>query len=696
MRALACLAPFLFAAGCAVPLTGAPCETDDNCPRGQSCSASSKTCEEGAAPAPDAGPSCVSDPVCAGPAKAVCDASGKLATCEEASKGCFKVKSAAACEAGKACQDGACRCESGCAKDETACSADGKLKTCLVDTGALCGTFVETACDTGLTCASASGPARCVCAAPQPDGTLIVDPATSMPAVEPSGAAEPPSCRFGRLTDALARATAGDIVSLGAQAAPAAVTVLDQETFPLAVPAGVRVAAAGCPGAQCDPSKWVVAVGAGATGAAALTLGADSTVSGVTVKYAGGTVEALMSCDTGPVVLEDVALVGSDDATAKAARGLAAAGACKGALSRVAASLFASAGFSVDGPDADLTVVGGGVRASGTGLELLRGSATLAPGNDSDDATRVAFDENAVGIHVGKDGSSGAATLGAAKPRIWNNGTGLLLASASAKATLSNASIDNSASPTGKGVVAKGGELTLSGGSIGNGDTGLVVDGAIVDATRTEFRGASGNGIEVLATARDVILTGVRVTATRAAGIKHQAGALAVFDSEIDGNIDDGVKVSGGALELGNTKVHGNGVYGVSVAGAEASVHGCDLYGNGNKNAGGGLGFVGAGASLRQFFSNKLHGNFRAQLYFGAAPATGSWSISAPTCSASSNPNALYCYATDAYGLLVENTTVEAKNVSWAHSPPTTADKDFSGNVAPSPPTPYCSVTTCP
>ncbi|MGC4114968.1 MAG: hypothetical protein QM765_10240 [Myxococcales bacterium] len=371
MRALVLASALLLAASCVVPLTGAPCVTDDNCPRGQSCSAA-KVCEVGAAqPGPDAGPSCVSDSICAGTAATVCDASGKVATCQEVSSGCRKVSGTTACGTGKLCQDGACRCSSGCSKDETACSTDGKLKTCKVTAGSECGTFVESACDTGLVCSATKGPARCVCGAPNPDDLLYVDPASSKAEVEPSGALEPAACRFPRLTDALAKATANTVVTLGALAAPGTPTILDQETFPLAVPANVRVVAAGCPGAQCDPSKWVVSVGASATGSTAMTLGAGSTVVGLSLKYAGGTAEAFVSCDTGSVILEDVALVGSDGATAQAAKGLVATGACRPALSRVTASFFAGAGFFVDGADADLTVVGGGVRSSAVGLEPL-------------------------------------------------------------------------------------------------------------------------------------------------------------------------------------------------------------------------------------------------------------------------------------------------------------------------------------
>ncbi|MGC4114969.1 MAG: right-handed parallel beta-helix repeat-containing protein [Myxococcales bacterium] len=243
--------------------------------------------------------------------------------------------------------------------------------------------------------------------------------------------------------------------------------------------------------------------------------------------------------------------------------------------------------------------------------------------------------------------------------------------------------------------MAKAGDLTLAGGSITNGDTGIQVDGPTVTATLTgtEIRGLDGNGIEVLSTA-GVILDQVHVTATRAAGIKHVAGTLGISGSEIDANIDDGLKVLGGAFELAGTKIHGNGAYGVSVAGAEASIHGCELYGNGNKNAGGGLGFVGAGASLSQFFGNKLHGNFRAQLYFGAEPASGTWKISSISCQSPSVPNALACYATDAFGVLAASgVSVAANNVSWMHAPPTVADKDFSGSVTA---TSYCSVAACP
>jgi hypothetical protein len=138
-----------------------------------------------------AGPSCVSDALCAGTAAAtVCDASGEVATCEEVSPGCRKVKSATACSGGKVCQDGACRCESGCAKDEAGCSVDGKLRTCEVAAGADAH-LPRDRLRHRLTCTSSHGPGQCVCGAPirrHPPRR----PPVGRPCAQPSGALSPP------------------------------------------------------------------------------------------------------------------------------------------------------------------------------------------------------------------------------------------------------------------------------------------------------------------------------------------------------------------------------------------------------------------------------------------------------------------------------------------------------------------------
>ena len=81
MRSLQLSIVALALSGCIVPLTGAPCSTDDNCPSGQHCAAD-RTCQSGSPDKGDGGASvdsgvaCQSDPGCDGADKPACDPAG--------------------------------------------------------------------------------------------------------------------------------------------------------------------------------------------------------------------------------------------------------------------------------------------------------------------------------------------------------------------------------------------------------------------------------------------------------------------------------------------------------------------------------------------------------------------------------------------------------------------------------------------
>jgi len=231
MRALRSILAALFASGCVVPLVGAPCDSDDNCPNGQVCS--NKTCQagvassgDGGAPqdggalgdggvapgdagAPDAG--CVSDPACATLGQLACDplGSNKIGTCQDLGGGCLKVRFLGNCPSPseQTCPVGAtaCKCNSDCGAGDTRCSGNALL-TCQVNGGGVCGVFSSpVTCSTGLSCTSAPGkPAQCSCLAASPAMTVFVDATNSTASLIPTGAHDPAGCRFARVADALA------------------------------------------------------------------------------------------------------------------------------------------------------------------------------------------------------------------------------------------------------------------------------------------------------------------------------------------------------------------------------------------------------------------------------------------------------------------------------------------------------------
>lgn len=364
---------------CVVPLSGAPCADHSQCPTGQLCEQG--TCKEAT--------TCASDPGCLFEGDTICDASGGVATCLEILPGCYRAGGPTACAAGKSCREGACRCP-GCDPDEARCKDGMTLLACEVPPGASCGQFVEHPCATDLGCAAPEGgPARCACPAADPATTLHVDPVNARATYLPTGAHLPAACRFARLSDALAKATQGTTVLVSGADVPEAAwrpattypagamvtpTTLDghryrtvlggtsgavepswkpagavtdgtvqweeggalafgtfqDEALPLDVPAGVKVLASGCAGgAACDPRAYAVVLGASASGDAAVTLGADAVLAGLSFRAAGATSRALVACSAGPAALRDLVL-------AEAPRtGLAVSGICNASLRRV-------------------------------------------------------------------------------------------------------------------------------------------------------------------------------------------------------------------------------------------------------------------------------------------------------------------------------------------------------------------------
>ncbi len=165
---------------CSVPLSGAPCTSDENCPAGQLCT--DGKCSEGT-------PSnCTSDPACTSAGAAACDPAGsnQLGTCADLGGGCLRLRemkacpsSAQTCPAGKS----ACLCPaSACTPGASRCN-NGSLETCQEEAPGGCGTWsAPAACPAHMKCESAEPSARCACdnnPSCAHDGLTFCDPASA-------------------------------------------------------------------------------------------------------------------------------------------------------------------------------------------------------------------------------------------------------------------------------------------------------------------------------------------------------------------------------------------------------------------------------------------------------------------------------------------------------------------------------------
>jgi hypothetical protein len=165
---------------------------------------------------------------------------------------------------------------------------------------------------------------------------------------------------------------------------------------------------------------------------------------------------------------------------------------------------------------------------------------------------------------------------------------------------------------------------------------------------------------------------------------------------------------------INNCKVHDNRDVGIiidedgpggNVTETRASLTGNDVYANNVNTTStvGGIWFATA-SQLTAFTANKIHGNGGDQMGFTAPQRVGgNWDLSPGACNASSN--SVYCYSSSGVGIRVTNVgtsdyTVDARNVSWAHTTPSSAagSRDFfegpDTDILVT--TPCTAVTTCP
>ncbi|MBI5546524.1 MAG: right-handed parallel beta-helix repeat-containing protein [Deltaproteobacteria bacterium] len=654
----------LLLASCSVPLEGAPCADDSECPSGQHCGTSGTsgtigTCVNGereaaadaSAPvadagptAPDAGPACTSDPACSAADRPGCNSSGtQLGICREIEPGCLKLEELTDCPAPQTCNGGRCQCPSGCAAGETRCKDPHVLQACDVAGNEICGDWVSTSCPTGLECGrpKSSEPYQCLCPAAT-GGALYVDPAGDS-ALVPTGAESPPSCRLPRLTDALSRAAAGTkVVLAGADEPsppwrPSTQYAAGTKVTPRQLTGHLyQVTIAGISGAV-EP-EWPIAAGAEVS---------DGSV--VTWREAGTLRHVVLASETLPLTIPaGVAVTSQYCSVDEGCDGRAHSVSLGAASSALPAALILGAGASLEG----LALQNAGVDATAlatcdTGTVSVRDLVLV--GNQG---TRVI----PTGLNVGTGCTASITRLAAqgfSEAALW---------------------ID-------------GGTATIQSSRFTANNVGLRMSGGRADVSSSRFEANSVAGVVVTGTGtEDATFERTSFTQNVTDGIVVNGGRVRLDECEVSSNRSVGVRVEGRALAPADTVVglsriaiFDNVTAGAKVSNATVSFEGNDIYRNGT-TGGGGVVFDSQPSHLTLFRKNRLHDNYVTQLGFhveaatGASPGAGRWDLSAQFCD---DANQIFCYPTGAKGLLVAGSAssvagilVDARKVVWQNSPP--------------------------
>ena len=620
MRRITLLLPLLFLgpAGCSVAVTGAPCDTTDECPAGEVCG------EGGACREKREGEE--GNCECRPGESQRCAGDGTRVTCREDEICPFYPE-------GGGVADVVCECAApgdgegdGCSALDTRVCSNGGVLQCKQVGACLRWQPVEDCGAKGLNCGTPSEKegVQCVCPSNRDATTFFVDPAHGNRAgqgVRPTGLEEPAKCRFARVTDAFAAIPTDATVTVvvtgfdrkkwepdrrfkaqetvippprngwlyqaktdgksGAVAPKWPTQVgdtvtdgdiewenvgrdavrLEEETFPLTVPPSVTLTTADCPaggGNGCEPFKYALAFGlanGGDQSPTALSLSANASVSGLAIQDAGGRMAAsAVYCAAGKVTLEDVWLQGSESPTPRMQVGVAVGDTCEPTLRRSVIGLFSQAGL--------LSQTTGKVTleqveiGTGRGIPLPAGSGVRVMKGQLDARDTTIAHASQQGMYIG--GSTTQVTL--TRSVVRANGI-------------------NSATPDASlpGITLNDGTLTLLGTSAEeNGGAGLRVEGGQVTAGPFDGRNSTFNKNG---------LTN-QTPASNAAGVQMLGGILDADPFPAAQNRFHGLRMGGGAVaRLKNVGIGGNGQHGIYFeTDAELDVVGGWIKANGEDN----------------------------------------------------------------------------------------------------------------
>ncbi|WP_242344413.1 right-handed parallel beta-helix repeat-containing protein [Anaeromyxobacter terrae] len=308
--------------------------------------------------------------------------------------------------------------------DSTGTSTSAKIQECSATADPVCGEWKTVIpCESGLVCEKSGAPS---CECPASDGTTYAVAAPgSVPAggPTPTGASQPPRCRFRSLTEAIvvAAQSGGTVIAQGGTSGQTvAFGSSTGETLPLDVPSGVILTS----DASSSGASYAIQLD-DATATAAVRLHAGATLAAFAIENVVGdsTGDALeLACDgsSASAVLESVAMQGRSaaDGQKKLGHGLSVKDTCGVTAADVVIAGMESDALRVDPSDPAVVsaFLRGALRQSGQGAHLKQGVLKL---------DRVTIEDNAgMGIEAGSSTNGVALELNAVKV-LRNGDTGI-------------------------------------------------------------------------------------------------------------------------------------------------------------------------------------------------------------------------------------------------------------------------------
>lgn len=603
---LLCLAgAFALVAACVVPIEGAPCDTDDNCPSGQFCVLGRCQIQ------------CITVDTCASNGQTACDPddAGTVGTCTDVGSGCLRLRKTSACSAPQACSSGACACPAstradagvlgmGCpANGLTFCQDSDTLLTCS-DAGAGCLTWQPTSCRSSQLLCGPSGPrAACVCPA-WTGGTLFVDPIDSAgrgSTVGPTGVQNPAECRLPTLGAALSLLVdGGRVEAIGypipswqtnmAYAGNAAITPrtanghqyrsldagtsgasepawptdggfvsdntltwvdfgadnvqLKAETFPITLPPNVLVTTSDCGiGGACDPRKYAIVLGSGSSSARTANVAVAVSAGGAMYGYS-------IINDDSRNAQPAATLATCASAGSFGLRNLRLIGSTARSTAAMPYGVIVPAGCTLDGRE--LFLGNFGSQAGGAGIWVNGGVATLR--------------QSALGLSDAGEVMPNFVALNVTGGTLTAIGT--VVADSTAQALLQTA---GTSTLTASEVVANG----------VNGSPALEVDnaGAQLTLNNTFVHESSATGLAV-SSGRAVLVGATDIGSNDGGGIVVNNGDLTVNGAIVDSNNGTGISLRSSTLEATALTVDNNLQFGVLLQSSTAAIDAGVIAGN--------------------------------------------------------------------------------------------------------------------
>ncbi|HVZ86302.1 MAG TPA: hypothetical protein VHG72_04995, partial [Polyangia bacterium] len=564
------------AQGCLTASAPAACPTDTSCMGTQ----------------PNAACTCDNNASCSG-TNSFCINSSTVGNCgmDSNTPACNVVVSTMTCGGSSACAGGTCICPAagatagtGCPTlNATACSGTDIL-TCVAETASGCSIWqASTHCGTnGLACGTkAGGPPACQC--PDNTGTdVYVDPVAGSDVAGglfPTGLQTPAACRYATLTNGLAKVgTPGRVIAITANPP----TAFGEETFPLAVPAGVSLLTAD---ASFNPFDYVIDYAGGPT--PALTLANGTAFRGFEI-VGTGAAPAMVACSAGMTTLDTVLLNGSGLIT----DGVDLTGNCAATLNALSAIDFQ--GIALNNSSSGITTMTGGLlSASQIGLQLTAGTMSVTGLTifqnaqygvvlpDSSAGTPILSLDQSTQLNGNGATGGGFPSIAVGKGSLTfslsevmgSGGPGIALSSPTGNYQITSSQVIGSGATTpSPGVSLSAGTLVSTGLTVTTSTAdGVSVSGGVASLTSPTLTQNAGNGLTANGPA-SVTVSGGTTNHNGGAGILAIAGSLTVQGNfDVASNVT-GLQLTGATTTVTSATVHDNTANGVVVNDATGTI----------------------------------------------------------------------------------------------------------------------------